>query len=124
MIIYLFGIACAGKTYIGKLLAERHGFKFFNADTWISAEQLAEYKLHGEFSQNTRDAIHQSIAEKIALFDRTQDIVVAQASIKECNRQQIIRLNPDIIMLWVKADLPTLLARADDRNDYICSDYK
>lgn len=119
----MFGIACAGKNYLGELLAVKHGFKFYNADMWITPQQLAEYQNSGEFSQATRDVIHAHIAKQIAALDRRQNIVIAQASIKAFNRQQILALNPDIMMVWVHADLPTLLERAASRNDYISSDY-
>ncbi len=35
MIIYLIGISCVGKTTIGKMLAEKIGFSFFDLDEEI-----------------------------------------------------------------------------------------
>lgn len=122
MIIYLFGIACAGKTYIGELLARKYGFTFYDADAWIDENYMQEFKLTGSFSVDTRAHIHKEIANRITTFDRNKSIVIAQASIKECNRQQILAANPDVIMVWVKADLQTLLDRAAKRNNYVTAD--
>lgn len=122
MIIYLFGIACAGKTYIGELLARKYGFTFYDADAWIEDNYLQEFKRTGSFSASTRAQIHSDIADKITSFDRSKNIVIAQASIKACNRQQILDANPDVVMVWVKADLQTLLARAAKRNNFVTAD--
>jgi len=32
MILYLVGISCVGKTTVGKMLAEKIGFSFFDLD--------------------------------------------------------------------------------------------
>ncbi len=35
MILYIVGMSCVGKTTIGKMLAEKIGFSFFDLDTEI-----------------------------------------------------------------------------------------
>jgi len=48
MILYLVGVSCVGKSTIGKMLADRIGFSFYDLDDKIevfTANPLSDYRM-------------------------------------------------------------------------------
>lgn len=119
IIIYLYGVAGAGKTYIGKILADSFGFTSINADMWIAEDILSEFKAQGEFTQESRDKLHAVIADKISQLPDDSPIVIAQASLKAVNRAQILEKNSDVLMIHVYAATETLLKRVTARGNFV-----
>lgn len=71
MIIYLVGIGCVGKTTIGKLLADRLGFSFYDFDDEIEKYFgkpieyiMEEYIYPYDFRSNTRIVLHDLLNKK------------------------------------------------------------
>ena len=52
---YLFGLPASGKTYIGRLLEVKFGFRFYDADEWLPRDMLRTLKDAHGFSDAQRD---------------------------------------------------------------------
>ena len=77
MILILFGVSGTGKTTIGRLLSERLGWRFVEADDYHSLanrqKMQAGIPLTDEDRQPWLDVLHQRIAELIAQTSRDRD---------------------------------------------------
>ena len=81
MIIALFGIACVGKTTIGKIISEKLGYKFYDLD----AEIKSFYK----------DTITNIFSDCICghAID-TKKAIVLQSILNKCGNSAIIAMSP------------------------------
>jgi gluconokinase len=109
MIVVLMGVSGAGKTTVGRLLAEKNGWAYFDADDYHP--QASIEKMHNAIALTDEDRwpwldrLHDLIAE----WDRKGiNAVLGCSALKEIYRK---RLAGDVNVNWVflKAD-PTLIA--------------
>ncbi len=78
-----------GKTYIGELLSQKKGMKFFDADILFD-EEMKNLIRAGKFSMHMRDLfftkLHLVAEHLLSQLEDGQDLVIAQAFTKEKNR--------------------------------------
>ncbi len=111
--IFLVGFMAAGKTAVGKALAELLGYRFVDldqeieADAGLSVRDIFEHRGEEAFRELERRALRQTASDR--------GLVVATGGgtpIAEENRSLIRRLGRSV---WLKADFDTILARLDER---------
>src|SRR4029453_18825759 len=90
MIVIIFGVSGAGKTTIGKLLAEQLGWRFYEADDFHPRANIE--KMHrgcpltdedrGPWLERLREQITRSLAAK-------EDAVLACSALKRAYRERL-----------------------------------
>ena len=124
MLVVLFGLAGAGKTYAGKLLSENSNFHFWDADEALTEEMKTCISEKRSFTQDMRDRYFSIVIERMeSLCTEYTNIVVAQAFYKNKNREQVLLKFPDSVFLQVDVEFTTLLNRLRKRNDAVDEEY-
>lgn len=112
--IVLVGMMGAGKSTVGRRLADRLDLKFYDADAEIekaagmSVSEL--FELHGEASFRSGEA---------RVIDRIlgeENIVLATGGGAVTNSDSRSRIKECAVSIWLKADIDTILRRATRRD--------
>ena len=114
MKIFLIGYRCTGKTTIGKILADRLNFDFFDTDLLI--EHVSGLNISQIVEKNGWKKFR--VLEKEALFNikNNEDAVIATGGgiITAPENQNFIKKNG--FCVWLDADLKTILHRLKNDN--------
>ena len=116
---YLFGLPATGKTYIGRLLEVKFGFRFYDADEWLPRDMVQALKEGHGFSDAQRDVYYSLICDKIdqRLAGEKSPVVVAQATFKNKHRLQILKRFPFVQFWWVQAPIKSRVKWLKERSD-------
>ncbi|GBC77082.1 Shikimate kinase [bacterium HR08] len=107
--IFLVGFMGAGKTTIGRLLAERLGYAFLDLDEWIQ-EQVG-LSIREIFERMGEAAFREMERRALCGLEVRDEVVVALgggAFVSEENRRQVRRLG---ISIWLDCPLEVILER-------------
>lgn len=126
MIAIVFGLAGAGKTYVGKVMHEHFGFYHADADAWLP-EKMKNYITENKLF--TLDMLHDFVEIIIAnvakLKEKHPRLVITQALYRQKNRQQIQRAFAEcnLQFIQVDADDAVIMQRIIARSDWIEPNY-
>lgn len=124
MIIILFGLAGAGKNFVGNILAKEFGFYFLDADELLTSEMIDSTANHKPFTQPMRDQHTQIIIQKIKKLALSyENIAIAKALYKEKNRQQVIAALPEAMLIQIDSDPDIISKRVGTRHHLIDKSY-
>jgi len=118
MIIIIMGVAGAGKTTVGRLLAQELGCKFYDADDFHSAANKDKMSrgvaLTDEDRTNwltsLRKLLNQSIKEN-------QSIVLACSALKQEYRD-VLRVDDEVHFVYLQGSYQQIAARMKNRKDH------
>ena len=118
MIIVVMGVSGAGKTTVGRLLSDRLGWEFLDADDFhppVNKEKMAR-------GEPLTDADRAPWLEALAGAIRARlashaSVVLACSALKEAYRQQL-RLSPEVRFVHLRADSETLRQRLERRRGH------
>ena len=104
MIVIVFGVSGAGKTTIGKLLAEEFGWKFYEADDFHPHSNIEKMRsglpLTDEdrwpWLEHLREQITRSVAAK-------ENAVLACSALKRAYRERL-RVSDDVKFVFLRGD--------------------
>ena len=108
MIVIVFGVSGAGKTTIGKLLAEQLGWRFYEADDFHPRFNIEKMRsgcpLTDEdrwpWLERLREQITRSLAAK-------ENAVLACSALKRAYRERL-RVNNDVKCVFLRGDYPLI----------------
>jgi gluconate kinase len=124
MLIYLYGLAGAGKNYVGGVLEDTFGFTFYDADLDLTDELREAVRTRQPFTDAMRDRYFAVIIRRIGeLVPAIPFLAFGQATFKERHRQQILAAYPDTIFVLVTADFALRMERLRRGNNPISADY-
>ena len=116
MFCLIMGVAGSGKTTVGKLLSDRTGWTFYDADDFHPAENIAKMS-HG-IPLNDEDRKPWLIKLK-HLIDTTisdkKSAVLACSALKSSYREILQSDRPEIILIYLQGDYEQILARMKHR---------
>ena len=122
-VLFFFGLAGAGKTHVGRLVSQRTGRFFYDADDDISDEMRQALADQRPFTEAMREEFFPRVVERIkALQQQYTTIVVTQGVYKQRHRDYLIRQIPDIEMLCVTCSQAVLQQRLAARAQGISPD--
>jgi gluconokinase len=122
MIVIVMGVVGAGKTTVGKLLAEQLGWEFADADDYHPASNVEKIRQGIPLSDADRapwlDRLRQAIAERIAA---QHNVVLACSALKRSYRAQL-RLGPEVKFVYLKGSAALIAERLRSRRKHFAGE--
>ncbi len=123
-LVFLFGLAGVGKSYVGRVLAERFGYAAYDLDSDLTPAMRRAIADRIAFTEQMRDeffdVVESRITELVAVYPR---LVLTQGAYKERHRMKISQCHPEIKFVWIDAPVEILRQRLATRADSIAPDY-
>ena len=118
MILLVMGVTGAGKTTVGKLLAQRLGWRFLDADSFHLPENIEKMKHGIPLTDADRDpwlaAIH---SELLNLVATNQNAVLACSALKQSYRDKLA-LGLELRVCYLKGTYDEIKARLEGRSGH------
>jgi gluconokinase len=116
--IILFGVTGCGKTTIAKLLAEKLGWQFFDADDFHSAANVEKMRNGIPLTDEDRKGWLESLRTKIVeSAESNTDITLACSALKVAYRT-FLKGENDVKFVFLKADIELVKKRLDNRKNH------
>ncbi len=123
-IILLYGLAGAGKSYVGDLLGTEFGYYVYHADIDSTPEMKLAISEQQPFTMEMRDRFFEIVAEKILLLRKNhKKLVITQATYKKRHRDYLKTKIPGLKCVCIEADDNTIVTRLSSRGDLISPEY-
>ncbi|OGH20379.1 MAG: hypothetical protein A3D74_01055 [Candidatus Levybacteria bacterium RIFCSPHIGHO2_02_FULL_37_13] len=118
MLLIVFGLPGAGKTYVGNLLRDEFGFYFYEGDRDLTDEMQQALKEKKLFNDSMRDVFFKNLIGKVSQLHKTKKhLVVAQTFIKEKYRNRLLKSLPHARFILVQTENALREKRFLQRND-------
>ncbi len=104
MVYVLMGVSGCGKTTVGKLLAEKLGLPFFDADDFHPASNIEKMRNNIPLDDDDRAPWLAAIAGKIRQASTARGAVVACSALKKKYRQLLGGSSPAICFIFLTGD--------------------
>lgn len=116
MIIILFGLPGAGKTYVGKLLHKHFGFTFYDGDNDVTDAIKEAIEKKTPFTDEMRDEFFLKLFQSMERLEKQhENLAVAQTFIKERYRLQALKYFPAAKFTLVKTKASIRESRLEGR---------
>lgn len=113
MILIITGVAGAGKTTIGKILAKKLGWKFYDADDFHPQSNIDKMRrgisLNDEDRRPWLEALHRLIVEQ------KSPAVIACSALKQSYRDYLKKGRKDVKVVFLKGDKALIRERLEER---------
>jgi gluconokinase len=116
MIFIITGVSGAGKTTVGKMLADRLGCEFYDADLFHSKENIEKMSKGIPLTDADRQPWLNSIQNLIE--QQTENVVIACSALKQSYRDVLDVPDKNIIFLYLKGDKGLIEKRLSSRKDH------
>jgi carbohydrate kinase (thermoresistant glucokinase family) len=104
MVYVLMGVSGSGKTTVGKLLAEKLGLPFFDADDFHPASNIEKMRNNIPLNDEDRAPWLAAIARKIRQENTARGAVVACSALKKKYRKLLKDSSPAICFIFLTGD--------------------
>jgi gluconokinase len=122
MILLVMGVTGAGKTTFGRLLAQRLGWQFLDADDFHSSDNIEKMKNGVSLTDGDRepwlDAIH---AELMNCAAKNQNAVLACSALKESYRRRLAA-GLDLRICYLKGTYDEIKPRIESRRGHFANE--
>ncbi len=119
MIVVLMGVSGSGKTTVGQLLAERTGWRLYDADEFHSAASIEKMRngipLQDEDRWPWLDKMHSMLAEKHA---GGESVLLACSALKQKYRDRLAQGGLPIRWVYLKGDAALIRQRLEARKNH------
>ena len=124
MLLILFGLPGAGKSFAGQLLRDRFGFFFHEADDDIPEDYKRAVAAGQVVDDERRDAYHRHLLDRLAeLHAAHPRLAVAVPLLRDRHRRWIQERFPDCVFILVQCEPARWRARLDNRTHTVSLDY-
>lgn len=110
------GVSGAGKTTVGKMLAERVYCKFYDADQFHSKENIE--KMSKGLPLTDEDRASWLLSLRTLIEAQSTDAVIACSSLKQSYRDILKAPGKDVAFIYLKGEKPLLQKRLQDRKGH------
>jgi len=117
--IIVMGVSGSGKTSVGKTLAEKLGWNFYDADNFHPPANITKMKNGIPLDDSDRapwlDALHDLISSNLK---QNQPSVLACSALKERYRQKLMDGNDGMRLVYLKGSYELIWSRMSARKDH------
>lgn len=122
--VFLFGLAGAGKSYCGELLAARLGYECCNLDDHLTPAMQHAIADKRSFTEEMRDEFFEVVRDVISQrFNAGKPTIFIQAAYKERHRQMLKGAHPTLEFVCVTAPDDVIEQRLNTRGDWVGPGY-
>ena len=119
MIIILMGVSGAGKSTVGKLLANDLGWSFYEGDDLHPRSNVVKMAQGIPLTDDDRWPWLRRIRLLIGdLVSRGQSGVVASSALKQAYRDELVGDVDDVKLVYLKGEYGTIISRLEGRQDH------
>jgi gluconate kinase len=124
MLLILFGLPGAGKTYAARVLHDVFDFQVYEADDDIPEDYRRDVAAGLVVGDDRRDAYHRVVLERIAdLLAHHDRLAVAVPLLRDKHRLWIRERFPEAVFVLVECDPNVWPARVDQRQHTVRGEY-
>ena len=117
MFVIIFGVSGAGKTTLGKLLARKLGWAFYEADDFHSPANVEKMRAGIPLTDEDRWPWLDSLRELIKRLDAKEDAVLACSALKHAYRQ-VLRVNDQVKFVYLRGDYSLIANQLRNRKGH------
>jgi len=122
VIILLMGVAGAGKTTVGKLLASQLGWVFADADDYHSATNVEKMRHGIPLTDADRAPWLEALRVLISRWLASgKNAVLACSALKQSYRD-ILQVSPEVCMVYLRVSAPVLHQRLHERHGHFMTE--
>jgi gluconokinase len=103
VVVIIFGVSGAGKTTLGKLLARKLSWAFYEADDFHSPANVEKLHAGIPLADEDRWPWLESLRELIKRLDAKEDAVLACSALKHAYRR-FLRVNDQVKFVYLRGD--------------------
>ena len=119
MIVVVMGVSGSGKTTVGRLLAQRLGWAYYEGDEFHSAENIEKMSKGISLDDGDRGPWLASLKEAIdKCADSGTGAVIACSALRRTYRQTLGAGVVDIRFVYLKGDFETIVERMKFRSSH------
>lgn len=115
----IMGVSGCGKSAVGRVLAQRLGLAFYDADDFhpkINIEKMANgFPLTDEDRNPWLENLHNMISVNLK---KNCSGVLACSALKHNYRERLLLNNPNVLIIYLKGSYELILARMSARTDH------
>src|SRR5262245_58756701 len=118
MIVVLMGVTGAGKTTVGRLLADEMGWEFYDADDFHPAANIEKMRRGEELNDADRVPWLEKLRDLIrSSLESRSNIVLACSALKTAYRGYLL-IDRDVRLVYLKGDYSVIQHRLNERTDH------
>ena len=118
MIVVLAGVSGVGKTTVGKILAQRLGWEFLDADDLHSASNIEKMRSGKPLTDEDRIEWLADVRQVIADFiEKYENAVIACSALRQSYRE-MISVDKRVLIFILSADIETVRRRIESRSEH------
>jgi gluconokinase len=122
MIVIVMGVVGAGKTTVGRLLAEQSEWRFADADDFHPAVNIEKIRRGIALSDDDRRPWLESLRAAIALWiAEKRNVVLACSALKRSYRQEL-RVGPEVRFVYLKGGADIIAQRLRSREGHFANE--
>jgi gluconokinase len=115
----IMGVSGSGKTNVGEALAQQLGWKFYDADDFHPPENITKMAEGIPLDDSDRApwlaALHELISSSL---EKNRPGVLACSALKERYRQQLLKDNVEVQLVYLKGSYDLIWSRMSARADH------
>jgi gluconokinase len=115
-IVVLLGVSGSGKTTVGRLLAERLRWPFFDADDFHPEQNIAKMARHQPLTDADRKPWLERLAELIETrIETRRSAVIACSALRQTYRERLARGHQEVVFVYLKGSFALIRDRLAHR---------